>query len=185
MTTSDAERWDARYDGQPLAVPTPPDALVDADLIGRLPASGRALDVACGSGGQSVWLAMHGLDVVALDVSPAAVTMTTDAAERADMSKRVDAVVADLDVGLDEELGDFDVIVCQRFRATHLFDDFVNRLRPGGVAVVTVLSETGADNPGPFHAPSGELATAFARPDVDVLFHAEAAGQESIIITRP
>ncbi|MFT4656759.1 MAG: 2-polyprenyl-3-methyl-5-hydroxy-6-metoxy-1,4-benzoquinol methylase [Ilumatobacter sp.] len=184
MTTSDAERWDARYDGQPLAEPAPPDAVVAAEFADRIPTIGRALDVACGSGGQSLWLALRGLDVTALDVSPAAIAMTADACDRYDVSDRVEAVVSDLDIGLAEALGGFDVIVCQRFRATHLFEEFVNRLRPGGIAVITVLSETGAADPGPFHAPSGELSTAFDRSDADVLFHAEAQGQESIIITR-
>lgn len=184
MTASDAERWDARYDGQPLAEPTPPDAVVASELDERFPTTGRALDVACGAGGQSVWLALRGLKVVALDVSPAAVAMTSAAADHYEVGDRVEAAASDLDAGLDEELGNFDVIVCQRFRATHLFDDFVNRLRPGGIAVVTVLSQSGADNPGPFHAPPGELATTFDRSDTEVLFHAEAAGQESIIIAR-
>ena len=62
MTAADAERWDARYADQPLADARRPDALTD-ELATRLPSGGRALDVACGAGGQSLWLAEHGLDL--------------------------------------------------------------------------------------------------------------------------
>lgn len=41
----------------------------------RVPASGRALDIGCGSGTQSVLLVEHGLDVVGVDLSPAAIRL--------------------------------------------------------------------------------------------------------------
>ena len=75
MTASDAERWNARYEGRPLAEPTRPDALTD-DLVDELPTAGSALDVACGAGGQSLWLAARGLDVVSVDVSSIAIDLT-------------------------------------------------------------------------------------------------------------
>lgn len=186
MTTADADRWNARYAGQPLADPRRPDALTD-DLEPLVPTAGRALDVACGAGGQTLWLAHRGLAVLALDVSDGAVAMTTAAVERESLTERVDTRVVDLDDGLPEPPdapAEFDVIVCQRFRARHLYGAFVERLTPGGIAVVTVLSETGADDPGPFHAPPGELAAAFDRSEVEILRHVEVDGQESIVVRR-
>ena len=88
--------------------------------------------------------------------------------------------MVDLDAGIPADLDGFDVIVCQRFRGIDLYDAFVTRLAAGGLAVVTVLSETGAASPGPFHAPSGELLRAFTRPDVEIVHHAESDGQESV-----
>ena len=184
MAAEDGPRWNARYAGQPVADPRPPDALTAAGLVGLLATSGRALDVACGAGGQSVWLAQRGFDVVALDASDAAIDLTRAAATAGGVDARVDARVADLDTGIPADLDGFDVIVCQRFRGVDLYDAFVTRLVPGGVAVVTVLSETGAAAPGPFHAPSGELLRAFTRPDTEVLHHVEADGQESLILRR-
>ncbi|MFN3258171.1 MAG: class I SAM-dependent methyltransferase [Ilumatobacter sp.] len=179
----DATRWDARYDGHRLASPSRPDALTD-ELESVVPTSGRALDVAAGAGAQSLWLERRGLSVVALDVSPVAVGLVRDAADAAGLAAGIEVRVADLDDGLDPDLTRFDVIVCQRFRAPHLYAAFVERLVPGGIAVVTVLSQVGADQPGPFHAPAGELLQAFERDDVELLRHVEADGQASIVVRR-
>jgi SAM-dependent methyltransferase len=185
MAVADAQRWDARYAGRAPTVPSPPDVLVAADMVDLVGDPGRALDVACGPGSQSLWLAQRGFDVVAVDASDAAITLVAEAVEAAGLTDRVDARVLDLDSGIPIGLGDFDVIVCQRFRGIDLYDSFVTRLRSGGVAVITVLSQAGADASGPFHAPSGELLDAFTRPDAEILFHDEANGQESIILRRP
>lgn len=185
MAVEDAERWDRRHADAGPAVAAPPDALVASGLADEVPVAGRALDVACGAGAQAVWLATRGLDVVAVDASAVAIDLVRRAADAAGVAPRVDARVVDLDHGVPVELRAFDVVVCQRFRAVHLYDCFVERLRPGGLAVVTVLSSTGATSPGPFHAPSGELRSAFLRPDAELLFHHEADGQESVVVRRP
>ncbi len=182
MSADDALRWDARYADREVGEPAAPDALVDSDLIGLIPSRGRALDVACGAGAQAVWLARRGLDVVALDVSQEAIDLTRAAASAGGVADRVDARVVDLDLGVPPQLGSFDVIVCQRFRAVELYPTFLERLRPGGVCVVTVLSEAGADSPGAYHAPPGELIHAFDRHDVEVLAHTEGNGSASIVV---
>lgn len=182
MSAEDAERWDRRYDDHPLAEPTAPEAVVAAELLELIPTSGRALDVACGAGGQAVWLARRGLDVVALDVSSKAIDLTAAAATSSEVTQRVTGRVVDLDAGVPDDLGDFEVVLCQRFRDVRLYESLVTRLRPRGIAIVTVLSRTGTADPGPFHAPPGELRTAFTRPDAEILFHSESAGQASIIV---
>ncbi len=188
MATSDAEHWDARHAAQRDPVtPAPPDAFdgLDIDLF---PTSGAALDVACGRGAQTIWMAQRGLSVTALDASPRAIDDVRELAERLDrrhhsaIAQRVDARVHDLDDGLPADVGSFDVIVCQRFRDPRLYADFVTRLRPGGLLVVTVLSVTGAEHPGAFHAPAGELRAAFDFDTVSILRHTEAHGQESIVL---
>lgn len=183
MAVEDGERWDARYADREVDVaPAPPDVLIEADLVRRVPTRGRALDVACGLGAQTIWLAQRGLDVTALDVSDEAVDRVDDAALRHKLRGRVTAVTVDLDDGLPADLTELDVIVCQRFRDPRLYSDFLARLRCGGLLVVTVLSETGASEPGSFHAPPGELRSAFDRDDCTILHHAEADGQESIVV---
>lgn len=181
----DAERWDARHRNAGATTPQPPDALVGRpDLVALVPTTGTAIDVACGVGAQTLWLAGRGLRVVAFDVSPVAIASTIDAAATAGLSDRVDATVTDLDTGLPLEPAAVDVIVCQRFRQRALYPRFVERLRPAGVGIVAVLCEVGADSPGVFHAPAGELLAAFDRPDTDVLHHEEGDGRATVMFCR-
>mgnify|MGYP000002472352 CR=1 FL=1 len=183
MSVSDGRRWDDRYSSSDVVTAgTPPDALADAGLADIVPVTGRSLDVACGLGAQSIWLAERGLSVVAVDVSVEAIRRLDSAAQRMDCSDRVDARLFDLDGGLPD--GPFDVIVCQRFRAVDLYDAFVERLAPGALLVVTVLSVVGADRPGEFHAPHGELTAAFTRPGLEVLFDSESNGHASLVARR-
>jgi hypothetical protein len=83
----------------------------------------------------------------------------------------------DLDAGL-PGADTYDVVVCQRFRDPARYPELVARLAPGGLLVVTVLSEVG-EGPGPFRAPAGELRAAFGA--LEVLHHAERDGEASIV----
>ncbi len=189
---TDRDRWDERWrsaqqDAGPVEA-LPPDAIAaHPALLDALPTSGPALDLACGVGAQSLWMAARGLQVIALDVSPVAIEIATAAS--ANMGLTIDARVWDTDAGLPASAHDLAMIVCQRFRAQDLYAEFVDRLRPGGVLVLTVLSAVGlAGEPGPFHAPAGELTDAFERAraagTVDVLIDHEADGQASIVLRR-
>jgi len=174
VTDADRERWDARHAAAEDVLPSPPDALRGREDL--VPTSGRALDVACGRGGVALWLARRGLAVDAVDVSP--VGLAAAARRAADLPVRW--IRHDLDVGL-PELGRYDVVVVQRFRAPALYPALVSSLAPGGLLVVTVLSEVD-EGPGPFRAAPGELAAAFG--SLDVLLHREANGEASLVGRR-
>jgi SAM-dependent methyltransferase len=183
---SDRTRWEKRYAAHDLAAPTPPEALhKSGGLDAFVPTAGRALDIACGAGAQTVWLADRGLDVVALDVSPRAIELTTAAAARSDHPSRVDARTHDFDQGLPAHLGVFDVVVCQRFRDPALYGPIIELLGPGGIGIVTVLSAVGLDGePGAFHATPGELQAAFSTGATEVLGDHEESGVASIVFRR-
>lgn len=181
----DATRWDERYRTVDAIVPRMPEAIERDDALQRLvPRAGRAVDVACGPGAQALWSALRGLDVVALDVSRVAIDLLADAATRLGVADRIDARVTDLDDGLPEDLTGLDLVVCQRFRDPRLYAAVVDRLRPGGLAIVTVLSEVGCDDPGAFHAVAGELSSAFTTPETEILHHHEGGGLASIVVRR-
>jgi len=186
------ERWNAGSDSDDRGTPTPPVILqAHPELLDAVPADGVGVDVACGLGAQALWMAERGLHVTALDVSPVAIdsvrARVRDAAASGGI--HVDAVVWDTDDGLPAHLVDLALVVCQRYRATDLYDDFVERLRPGGCLVLTVLSAVGlAGEAGPFHAPPGELTDSFAGAVsdgvVDVLVDDEGDGQASVVLRR-
>ncbi len=189
MVAADGERWDARYsDGKPEQPVEArlPIALGHADeaVLADFPTSGAALDVASGLGAQTLWLADRGLHVQALDISRNAMASLLVSASAAGLANRVAGGTCDFDDGIPSDFGSFDVIVCQRFRAPHLYEAFIERLRPGGWLVMTILSETGATDPGEFHAPPGELTLFFDRPGCTLVAHHEGDGQESIVIKR-
>jgi 2-polyprenyl-3-methyl-5-hydroxy-6-metoxy-1,4-benzoquinol methylase len=176
----DAERWDGRYAGRATGAPAMPNGLDGIEL----PAGGRCLDVACGLGEQSLWAASLGFDVVALDASPVAIASLRAAAR--DRSITVDARLVDLDDGLPADVGgDYSLVICQRFRDRRLYPRLVDALAPGGMLVVTVLSQVGAESPGPFHAPPGDLIDGFGASGLEVLRHDEVDGEATLIARRP
>ena len=69
---------------------------------------GRALDLGCGTGANSVFLGQHGFDVTGVDFAPAALAKAARAAEAAGV--QVDLVEDDL-TGLRRVSGPFDVLV--------------------------------------------------------------------------
>jgi SAM-dependent methyltransferase len=159
--------------------------MLDEGMLAQLPTTGRALDIACGTGGQSIWLAQCGMDVVALDVSPLAIALTEAAARAHGVVDRIDGRVHDLDAGLPPDVADIALVVCQRFRGRDLYPQIVGALGAGGFAIVTVLSAVGLDGvPGEYHAPAGELVDAFTASGVDIVARSERDGLASIVVRR-
>jgi 2-polyprenyl-3-methyl-5-hydroxy-6-metoxy-1,4-benzoquinol methylase len=182
----DERRWDERYREKAPARPHPPDALLDrGDLLQLVPAEGCALDIACGTGAQTLWLALRGLHVTALDVSGVALDLVEQGAASCGVGPQVATRRLDVDGGLPDDLTEFDVIVCQRFRDPRLYPTIIDRLRPEGMAIVTVLSAVGVEGPaGTFHAPAGELVTAFTRDGIEMIDTREGDGQASVVVRR-
>ncbi|MCB0994313.1 MAG: class I SAM-dependent methyltransferase [Acidimicrobiales bacterium] len=179
----DRTRWDLRWSDRPILDPTPP-ALLAAHLD-LVPGSGRAIDLACGQGAHAVWLALRGLDVVGVDVSPVAIERANALAASHGVSGRCRFVLADLDDGLPPEAqGSFDLVLCQRFRDRRLYAAMQALVAPGGVLAVTVLSRV--DRPGAtssFLADPGE--TIEIAGDLDVIARTEADGEASVLARRP
>ena len=182
----DGRRWDERYATTTLVEARPPEAGERwPDLTSSLPTTGRCLDIASGPGAVSLWFARQGLQVTALDASAVAIDLLRTSAAAAGIAERIDARTVDLDDGLPADLGEFDLIVCQRFREPQLYAPIVELLRPGAIAIVTVLSSVGSAHPGPFHAPPGELSAAFGTDDrCDLLHSHEGDGVAHVVVRR-
>ena len=69
-----------------------------ADVAADLP-PGRALDLGCGEGADSVWLAERGWNVVAVDISETALGRAREAASSRGVSDRIEFVALDLSDG--------------------------------------------------------------------------------------
>ncbi|MCB0930791.1 MAG: class I SAM-dependent methyltransferase [Mycobacterium sp.] len=156
MALTDRFRWDERYHTRTVPPPGLPDVFAPFERL--FPKTGVGLDLACGLGAVSVWLAARGLDVLAVDVSPVAIRRARELARREGIDCRFE--VFDLDGGLPPG-PDADVIFCHKFRDCRLDAAVIERLAPGGLLAISALSEVGAQ-PGPFRVSAGELPTAFA-----------------------
>jgi SAM-dependent methyltransferase len=179
VSTGDRQRWDARHAAAGPPQPAPPAVLAGAaELTACFPATGRALDVACGRGGVAVWLARRGLAVDAVDISPAGLTAGARLAAAHGVGDRIRWIAHDLDRGLPAVCLAYDVVVCQLFRDPAHYRDLAAALAPGGLLAVTVLSEVGAE-PGPFRAPAGELRAAFS--GLEVLLDHEGDGAAMLL----
>lgn len=182
MTEDDQLRWDGRHAGAGVAAPAPPAALRGLPATVSVPTAGCALDVACGRGSVAAWLALRGLTVDAVDVSPAGLAATAALTAACGVADRVRGRRHDLDAGLPVDLpGLYDVVVCQRFRDPRIYPSLAARLAPHGLLLVTVLSEVGA-SAGTFRAPPGELPAAFAA--LEVLHHRERDGEAHLVARR-
>jgi SAM-dependent methyltransferase len=78
-TSGPVDDWDHRYSGDPVWSGNPNGSLV-AEVAGL--ATGRALDVGAGEGGDAIWLAEQGWKVTASDISSRALDRIEAEAER-------------------------------------------------------------------------------------------------------
>jgi SAM-dependent methyltransferase len=79
MTVMDARDWDRRYEGTELLWSARPNRFLVAEAQALPP--GRALDLACGEGRNTVWLAELGWEVTGVDFSPVAIGKAGQLAE--------------------------------------------------------------------------------------------------------
>jgi len=102
------------------------------DNIQLLP-TGRALDVAMGTGRNAVYLAKKGLDVEGVDISPEAVRSALDQAREAGVNLK--ARVADLEIDYHIEKSAYDVVICFNYLQRSLITQIKAGLRVGGIVV--------------------------------------------------
>jgi SAM-dependent methyltransferase len=67
-----SQQWDERYSGDELVWTSTPNQFLVAEVVGLRP--GRAVDLACGEGRNSIWLAEQGWEVTGVDFSPVGLT---------------------------------------------------------------------------------------------------------------
>jgi 2-polyprenyl-3-methyl-5-hydroxy-6-metoxy-1,4-benzoquinol methylase len=110
----------------------PPNAHLMAEAAELAP--GRALDAGCGHGADTLWLALQGWQVTAVDFSAAALDYGRSMAEAAgaDVAARIDWIESDL-AAWKVTPGQYDLVVCLYVHLADSVEEAVRRLA-GGVA---------------------------------------------------
>ncbi len=127
--------WDARYAAEESAPGEPHPVVVQAVDVTH---PGRALDIACGTGRHSLWLAENGWRVTGLDFSREGLRRASAAADRRGV--RVDWVLADLRAW-EPTVDGYDLVLMSFVQLGDVFVRATGWVRPGGLFVVVGHSE--------------------------------------------
>lgn len=143
----DTEKWNRIYAASDQGDAEP--AKVLREFLYLLPVRGRALDLACGRGGNALLLARQGLETFAWDISDAAISRLMESAGLHHL--KIHPEVRDV-VSHPPDPGSFDVIVVSRFLHRELIPRLIQALLPGGLVFYqTFIKEktvdTGPKNP--------------------------------------
>ncbi|MBT8350243.1 MAG: methyltransferase domain-containing protein [Deltaproteobacteria bacterium] len=129
MTEKDREKWNSRYLKNMGG--SDPSLIVKKFL--NLAPVGNALDIACGKGRNSLFLAERGFMVDAVDISTVA---TNDLAGRV---PNINVICQDLDVW-EIPTNRYELVVNVRFLDRRLFPMILDGLRTGGVLIFESFS---------------------------------------------
>ncbi len=153
----DLRGWDQRYRARREI--GPPSPLLVKVAEGSKPGilkQRRALDLACGSGRNALWLADHGWQVTAVDGSQAAIELLHA------KNPSVDARVADLEKHeYAIEPDSWDLIAMSYYLQRDLFEPAKRGVVPGGVVLAIVHIPGPGEGLTPFRLNPGELASYF------------------------
>jgi len=141
--TTERDKWNARH-GRAEGVGTPAEVLRDNAHL--LPASGDALDLACGLGANALLLAEAGLCTDAWDVSDVAIARLEVEAQARGLVVRT--AVRDV-VAAPPAADTFDVIVVAHFLERAVVPAIVAALRPGGLLFYQTWTRTAVSGRGP------------------------------------
>jgi len=116
----------------------PPNAHLIAEVASLRP--GRSLDAGCGHGAETLWLAAHGWEVMAVDFSASALAHARSTAEALgpELAARITWVEGDLALWTPAR-DHFDLVVCLYVHVAGSVDEMVRRMASGVAPGGTLL----------------------------------------------
>ncbi len=186
MTETDRQRWNERYATSKTSLSDNPDGLLIR--FRHLLSGGQALDLACGAGQNSLWLAEQGYLVDAIDISDVALDLLRGEAKRRRLPVR--AVQDDLDA-YQLPVAAYDLAIVFYFLDRRLIPQLVATLKPGGLLFYETFNVRRlADRPDTERQhllQIGELAQLFT--DLAIVWDGDAAGAtgstSSLVARKP
>lgn len=179
---SDRVKWNSRFAAEESFLGRGPSPFL-AREIGRIKqwvCGRRALDIACGEGRNSIFLATNGFRVTAIDISEVGLAKGARRAEEEGVA--VEFIRADLDDY--RPSGSFDLVLNFNFLLRSLIPVEVALLTPGGLLLFdTILASPHCPTPQnpAFYLQPGELVRLFSVYDGEIICHEES--QEGAVPT--
>ncbi|MFQ1002683.1 class I SAM-dependent methyltransferase [Modestobacter sp. SSW1-42] len=159
------QHWQDRAGGPGSMAGAPPHPYLARELAGLVP--GTALDAGCGAGAEALWLAEHGWQVTAADISAAALARAAVRAAASAAGDRVRWVEADL--GVWEPDTAFDLVTTHYAHPAGpqlaFYDRLASWVAPGGTLLVVGHRHTHGHGDGPPAEASVTAAAVTARLD--------------------
>jgi SAM-dependent methyltransferase len=128
------QHWQDRRGAGSLS--TPPNPHLAREAGGLTP--GTALDAGCGAGAEAIWLAEHGWQVTAADISSGALAAAADRAAASRAAERVQWVTADLGVWVPGR--QFDLVTTHYAHPAmpqlEFYDRIARWVAPGGTLLI-------------------------------------------------
>lgn len=176
---SDRIKWNSRFSAEEsfLGLGPSPFLAREIETVKSLLSGRRALDIACGEGRNSLFLARHGFRVTAIDISE--VGLAKAARRGAAEGAEIEFVCADLDDY--QPGGRFDLVLNFNFLQRSLIPVEVGLLQPGGLLLfdtLLALPSLHAAGAADYYLQPGELLRLFAPYDGEILFYQESEAGE-------
>jgi len=175
MSKQDRDKWNQRYAEDSYQKNNPVTLL--EDWLPKLPV-GRALDVACGAGRNSLFLAQAGYQVDAIDISPEGLKQAEKKAGEQGLS--INWIEHDLDEPYRYDR-DYDLIIVMWYVNFALITRLCDCLAPGGYLLCEEHLITDQEVIGPtnlnYRVAAGDLREAVS--GLDVLFYQESIALNS------
>lgn len=176
---ADRIKWNRRFGSEPLFLGGNASPFLRREIgrIKRLAPGKRALDIACGEGRNSIFLAQHGFDATGLDISD--IGLGKAARQALDLGLSIQFQRVDLDGYRIAE--QYDVILNFNFLLRDLIPAEVGALAPGGLLLFDTILESPklleTRNPDYFLR-YGELERIFGAHGGEILFSEESSDGE-------
>ena len=134
MSLKDKEKWDAKYlKKSQLLRPRKPSKNLEDYVVHC--AGTKALDLACGSGRNSIFLAECGFNVDALDIAEVAIKALNDEAKIKNLFSKINTYQVDLDT-YEIKKDKYDLIVMANFLDRAVLESAKNALKKDGLLFV-------------------------------------------------
>lgn len=165
--------WDERYASGKYSSAEPHKLLREVVCTVE---PGQALDLACGTGRNSIFLAENGWEVTAVDNSAVGVEIGRKRAEEKGLD--INFIVADLEESeFAIERGAYDLICDFYYLQRDLFAKIKNGVRPGGMIISTIHIHGDGEEHGCFDLREGELPGFFS--DMEILHYHETEAADT------